>query len=75
MKTFEGKIISDKMNKAAVVEINFVRVHPLYKKRMNLKRKLHVQNEVGAKAGDRVRVVECRPISKTISYKIMEVLK
>ena len=75
MKTLEGIVISDKMTKAAVVEFKFVKKHPLYQKRLVIKRKLHVQNTIGAKNGDRVRIIECRPVSKTIAFKITEVLK
>jgi small subunit ribosomal protein S17 len=75
MKVLEGIVVSDKMAKAAVVEVKFVKKHPLYKKRMMIKRKIHVQDELGAKVGDKVRMVECRPISKTIAFKITEVLK
>lgn len=75
MKTFTGKIITDKMNKAAVVEVKFVKKHPFYKKRITIKRKIHAQNLVGAKTGDMVKIVECRPISKTIAFKISEVVK
>lgn len=75
MKSFKGKVISDKMSKAAVIERSFVRSHPLYQKRMKIKRKIHAQNLVGAKKGDLVKIVECRPISKSISFKILEILK
>jgi len=75
MKSFQGRVVSDKMSKAAVVEVSFVKSHPLYLKRMKIKRKIHAQNPVEAKLGDRVKIVECRPISKSISFKISEVLK
>lgn len=75
MKTFIGRVVSDKMEKAAVVEVEFVKKHPLYKKRMRIKRKFPVQNLLGAKLQDRVKIQECRPISKTISFKIVEILK
>jgi len=75
MKKFEGKVISDKMINAAVVEVKFVKKHPLYRKRMIIKRKIHAQNLIGAKIGDKVKIVECRPISKTIAFKIVEVSK
>jgi len=75
MKIFEGKIVSDKMNKAAVVEVKFVKRHPLYHKRMVVKRKIHAQNLIGAKLGEKVKIVECRPISKTIAFKINEIIK
>jgi len=74
MKTFQGIVIADKMNKAATVEIKFAKIHPLYKKRLISKRKIHAQNEIGAKMGQKVIIKECRPISKTVAFKIMEVL-
>lgn len=74
MKILEGTLISDKMNKSAVVEIMMNKKHPFYQKRMIIKRKIHAENSLGAKTGDRVRIKECRPISKTISFKIVEVL-
>lgn len=75
MKTFIGKVVSNKMEKAAVVQVEFFRKHPLYKKRLKIKRKIHVQNTLGAKLNDVVKIGECRPISKTIFFKILEVLK
>lgn len=75
MKTLTGVVISNKMNKAAIVEIKFVKKDPLYKKRMIVKRKIHVENLPGAKVGDKVRIQECRPISKTIAFRILEVFK
>ncbi|HNP89213.1 MAG: 30S ribosomal protein S17 [Microgenomates group bacterium ADurb.Bin219] len=74
MKIFIGKIISNKMNRAAIVEVSFVKKHPLYHKRMQIKRKIHAQNLIGAKNGDLVKITECRPLSKTISFKIQEVV-
>lgn len=75
MKVFKGIVVSDKMNKAAVIEVGFVRTHPIYQKRLQIKRKIHAQNLIEAKKGDRVKIVECRPISKTIFFRIEEVLK
>jgi len=75
MKALEAIIVSDKMTKAAVAEIKLVKKHPFYQKRLVLKRRLHVQNEIGAKTGDRVKIVPCRPISKTIAFKITTILK
>ena len=74
MKIFTGKIISNNMNQAAIVEVSFVKKHPLYLKRIQVRRKIHAQNLLGAKKGDQVKIVECRPVSKTISFKILEVI-
>ncbi|MBU1127315.1 MAG: 30S ribosomal protein S17 [Patescibacteria group bacterium] len=75
MKKLTGTIVSDKMNKTAVVEVIRLRVHPLYKKRIKIKKKYHVDNSVKAKTGDKVVIVETRPISKTKKHKILEVIE
>jgi small subunit ribosomal protein S17 len=75
MKSLTGLVISDKMAKGAVVEVKRVVAHPIYLKRMRKFTKLHVINGVGAKAGDKVKVEQCRPVSKTKSWKILEVIK
>lgn len=74
MKSFQGRVIGNKMKRAAVVEIQLTKKHPLYKKRMKIIRKIHVQDSFGVKIGDLVKIVECRPVSKTIAFKITEVI-
>ncbi|MGB9911415.1 MAG: 30S ribosomal protein S17 [Microgenomates group bacterium] len=75
MKTFEGKVIGTKMAKTATVVVESFKVHPLYKKRIKRSKKYHVHDEIGVKEGDWVKFVECRPISKTKKWKIVEVVK
>lgn len=75
MKVFEGKVTRTKMQKTATVEVEMVKVHPIYKKRIKIKKKYHVHNELEVKVGDWVKIQECRPISKTKKWKIMEVIK
>lgn len=74
MKTLEGIVISTKMQKTATVEVERIKVHPLYKKRMRVKKKYHAHDELGVKVGERVKIQECRPISKTKKWKIIEKL-
>lgn len=74
MKTFTGKVVSDKMTKAAVVLIERKHRHPIYGKVLRTKKKIHTANEIGAKAGDLVRITEVRPVSKTIKFKISEIV-
>lgn len=74
MKTFEGQIISDKMNKAAVVLIERRYRHPMYGKIIKKNKKIHAVNEIGAKTGERVTIAETKPVSKTISFKVIEVI-
>ena len=72
----EGVVVSDKMNKTAVVEVFRVSPHPVYSKVVKKKIRYKAHNEDNkAKTGDRVRIVETRPISKEKRWKIIEVLK
>jgi small subunit ribosomal protein S17 len=75
MKKFQGTIISDKMNKAAVVLIERKYRHPLYGKIITKKKKIHAVNEIEAKTGQTVWITEIRPVSKTISFRISEVVE
>lgn len=75
MKKFSGWVISTKMDKTAVIEVVRLVAHPIYKKRMKMKRKFHVHDELGVKVGDRVVIVETKPISKTKKWKIIKVVK
>lgn len=74
MKKIQGTIISDKMNKAAVVLVERKYRHPLYGKIITKKKKIHAVNEIKAKTGQTVWIAETRPVSKTISFKITEVV-
>jgi len=75
MKRFVGTVVSDKMAKAAVVLVERKYRHPLYKKIVSQKKKIHARNEVSAKTGQLVSLIETRPYSKTISFKIEKILK
>jgi len=75
MKSFLGKVISDKMNKTASVVTERKYRHPMYGKILTKKKKIHASNEIGAKVGQMVKIVETRPIAKTVSYKISEIIK
>lgn len=75
MKKFVGKVISAKMSKTVVVEVERHKIHPLYKKRIKFKKKFHAHNELGAKDGDKVLIAETRPISKTKKWEVKEVIK
>ena len=75
IRTKIGKIVSDKMQKTIVVMIERTIEHPKYGKRIKRKTKLHAHDEqqIG-KIGDTVRISECRPYSKTKSWKLVEVI-
>ena len=75
-KTRVGKVISDKMDKTIVVAVEDRVPHPLYKKiiKRTYKLKAHDENnECGA--GDRVRVMETRPLSKDKRWRLVEVIE
>jgi small subunit ribosomal protein S17 len=74
-KTRVGIVVSARMNKTLVVE-HVARVpHPRFKKIIKRSKKYYVHDENGeAKPGDRVRIVETRPISKTKCWALAEVL-
>lgn len=74
MKSKTGKVISDKMTKTATVLVERRVVHPLYGKAFKKRRHYHVDNQIGAKAGDMVEFVATRPISKTKKWKITKIL-
>ena len=75
-KVREGIVVSDKMDKTAVVEtIDRVR-HRRYAKTVQRNKKLHVHDEENvSRVGDRVEIAECRPISKTKSWAITKVVE
>lgn len=75
-KTLEGVIVSVKMQKTAVVRITRKFPHLLYKKL--IKRDSNFNVGIGTFApivGDRVKIIETKPISKTKNFKILEVIK
>lgn len=74
-KEREGFVISDKMDKTVVVEGETIVKHPLYKKYIKRKKKYYAHNEKSAKMGDRVRIIETRPLSKMKRWAVIEVLK
>lgn len=72
-KILTGKIISARMNKAVVVEIERKFRHPLYRKVITLHNKLKARNEkLKLKTGDMVKIQETKPISKEINFIVIE---
>ncbi|MEV5837515.1 MULTISPECIES: 30S ribosomal protein S17 [unclassified Nocardia] len=71
-----GYVVSDKMNKTIVVELEDRTRHPLYGKiiRSTTKVKAHDENEI-AGIGDRVQLMETRPLSATKHWRLVEVLE
>ncbi|MEZ4860686.1 MAG: 30S ribosomal protein S17 [Caldilineaceae bacterium] len=75
-KSFIGTVTSDKMDKTIVVSVVRVTRHPLYGKVVKTNKKYKVHDETNqARMGDRVRIRECRPISKDKAFFVEEVLE
>jgi small subunit ribosomal protein S17 len=75
-KIREGTVVSDKMEKTVVVMVASNIRHPLYKKTIRRNRHYTVHDENGAAhMGDRVRIVESSPVSKTKRWRLVEVLR
>lgn len=72
-KTLQGIVVSDKMQKTVVVEVERIKVHPKYKRRFKVhkKYKAHDQNQE-YHAGDRVIIEETKPISKDKSWVVIK---
>jgi small subunit ribosomal protein S17 len=74
--TLAGIVTSDKRDKTITVSITSRETHPLYRKQYTKTRKYTAHDEKNeAHTGDRVEIMECRPISKTKSYKLVKVLE
>ena len=75
-KTDVGMVVSDKMDKTAVVAIENSVKHPLYNKivKRTIKLKVHDENNE-CQIGDRVRIMETRPISKDKRWRLVEIIE
>ncbi|BCA56735.1 30S ribosomal subunit protein S17 [Nitrospira sp. KM1] len=71
-----GRVISNKMNKTVVVAVERSVVHPIYRKVLRRMTKLKAHDEQNScNVGDRVRMIETRPISKDKHFRVVEVLE
>ena len=75
-KTAIGYVVSDKMQKTSVVELEDRKMHPLYGKiiRTTTKVKAHDENSI-AGVGDRVSLMETRPLSATKRWRLVDILE
>lgn len=75
-RTAQGRVVSDKMDKSITVLVERQVQHALYKKVIKRSTKLHAHDEENTcKAGDLVVVEECRPMSKTKAWRLVEVVE
>lgn len=75
-KVREGEVVSDKMQKTIVVQVTRTTTHPVYKKVITKSKRFKVHDEKNeAKIGDKVRIMETRPLSKDKRWRLLEVIK
>lgn len=71
-----GTVISDKMDKTVVVSVERIVKHPIYGKYVKKQAKYMAHDEKGeCKAGDRVKIIEIRPLSKLKRWRVSQVLE
>ena len=76
VRTLTGQVVSDKMDKSAVVMVERKVRHPLYGKYIRRSTKMHVHDANNeCRQGDTVTIQQCRPMSKTKSWTLLEVVE
>jgi small subunit ribosomal protein S17 len=74
-KTRDGVVVSDKMDKSVIVEVSRTVLHPLYQKYVRKRTRFMAHDENNElKVGDRVRIVESRPLSRRKRWRVQEKL-
>jgi len=76
-RTLEGVVVSNKMEKTLIVRRDYLHYVPKFKRYERRRSHIpaHVPPCITVKEGDRVRIAECRPISKTVSFVVIEKLE
>lgn len=75
-RTVMGRVVSDKMDKTITVMVERQVAHPIYGKYVKRSTKLHAHDESNeCKMGDTVSIEECRPLSKSKSWRLVKVLE
>ena len=74
-KSRTGVVTSDKMQKTVTVLLERRLAHPKYGKQVTRSKKVKARNDHDAKAGDTVRIMETRPLAKTVRWRTVEVVQ
>ena len=74
-KIRQGIVTSDKMEKTVTVSLVRRYAHPVYGKQVTRTKKVKARNDHGAKAGDTVRIMETRPLAKTVCWRVTEIVE
>jgi small subunit ribosomal protein S17 len=70
-----GVVASDKMTKTVVVRVDRLVKHPIYRKYIRRKKKFMAHDELGARIGDKVRLIETRPLSARKRWRVVEIIQ
>ena len=70
-----GVVSSDKMTKTVVVNVDRLVKHPIYRKYVRKRKKFMAHDEIGAKIGDKVRIMETRPMSARKRWRVVEIIQ
>ena len=70
-----GVVASDKMTKTVVVRVDRLVKHPIYRKYVRKRKKFMAHDEMGAKIGDKVRIMETRPLSARKRWRVVEIIQ
>jgi small subunit ribosomal protein S17 len=70
-----GVVVSDRRDKTVTVEVTDAMRHPKYGKTVRRRRRLHAHDELQARNGDTVRIMETRPLSKTKRWRVTEIVE
>lgn len=74
-KVYRGTVVSDKMDKTITVVVETKKVHPLYGKRVKYSKKFKAHDENNeARIGDRVEIMETRPLSATKRFRLVKIV-
>ena len=75
-KVYTGEVVSDKMDKTIVVAVTRLTQHPVYKKTIKKVAKFKAHDEENqCKKGDKVSIIEARPLSKDKRWKVINIIK
>jgi small subunit ribosomal protein S17 len=75
-KLYTGTVVSDKMDKTVVVAVTRLAQHPVYKKIVKKVTKFRVHDEENrCKIGDKVSIIETRPLSKEKRWAVLEIIE
>jgi len=75
-RTVTGRVVSDKMEKTVTVAVERTVKHPLYGKYIRRTTKIHAHDEENTcREGDLVSIVQCRPLSKSKSWRVVDIVE